>query len=414
MERFDSNQLAIFFGIYSPWSINSVAIDEENKTLTLDLTTESRQKYFSILKSATKDENMTLHEWQHASFGMYKTIIRAPAQELQKKASCELDLEIQALPHFMGSPRRSYSNFVRQAIAITRAKGVDDKYLPECFNISEEIIKVIIHDIDRAPIHNKLIFLPTEVSPIWKDILLDKIHLKTNVLPLKFLLSKLKLASAKPDNSNHIINYCIELRKFFLENHRVMEQELNQLCGFTQKESKKVLRSVETKNKSMILPAINNPLWLDILSGKLNLNSQSTPLRLLISRQRNAFINSKNNTEKINAIATLRSYFKKNYRQLKPELLLINRALEIRNKNTSALPDPSHAVWQKILNDNQFLQSDHMAYKLLLSKLRIQIVKNNNPVHSIEAAKHIRRFISQNQKNMRKELTVILKQANTL
>ena len=78
------------------------------------------------------------------------------------------------------------------------------------------------------------------------------------------------------------------------------------------------------------------------------------------------------------------------------------------------MPDPNHAIWQKILNDDQFIPSDHIAYKLLLSKLRNQIIRNNDPVLSIEAAKNIRSFIAQNQKTMRNELAVILQQANAI
>lgn len=417
MEHLDLKNLEAMVGIYPPWLIESVDVDDKKKLLTLNLSlvTETRNKYFGILstgKSAQKEVNEIYGSWQHLSVGVYRTIIRSVVPPQLQDIKNDLDRHVLELPHFLGSTTRPYSNYLRQSVALARLKGVDDDALSSCTGLPENIIKSVIHDIDRvAPNDDNLVLMPTEIDPVWQDVLLDRLHLKTNLLPLKFLLSKLKLASAKAEND--LLEYVMELRNFFLANIHKMNDEVYQICGLT---NKNIKRKANAGNMSqrLVLPSTNNPLWIDLLTGKLNLNSQSIPLRLLISRQRNMFLQATNNTEKVHAIDVIRDYFRKNCRVLKPELIIINRALSV-NKNTKhALPDPNHAIWQKILNDDQFVPSDHVAYKLLLSKLRNQIMRNNDPVLSIEAAKNIRSFIAQNQKTMRNELAVILQQANAI
>lgn len=416
MERFDTNKLAEFVGIYAPWSIKSFDIDDEKKILTLNLTSDNRGKVFSLLgggKSVGKAESDVSGNWHHVRIGVYRAVIHAALPADFQSGDGDLGRPILELPHFLGSSMRPYSNYLRQSVALARVKGVDDGAIEDCFGLSSSVVKAILHDIDGAePESSNLLYLPTEVDPVWQNVLQDKIHIKTNVLPLKFLLSKLKLASSKNDGEN-LMESCLELRKFFIMNAQRMNDEIGQLCGLTVEKARRQVEA-DKKRQRLVLPATNNPLWIDLLTGKLSLNSQSIPLRLLISRQRNVFLQASDNVGKVEVIETLRDYFKKNCRLLKPELVLINRALAIKKNTKFGLPDPSHAIWQKILNDDQLVPSDHMAYKLLLSKLRSQLVKNTDPVQTIEAARNIRSFIAQNQKTMRNELVVILKKANVI
>lgn len=419
MERLDLKNLAAMAGIYPPWSIESVDIDDKEKllTLTLGLIAETRSKYLGILgsgRSAQKDAGETYGSWHHLPVGVYRTIICSAVPAQLQNIKNDLDRHVLELPHFLGSNTRPYSNYLRQTVALARLKGVDDDALSSCMGLPDNIVKSIVHDIDHvAPNDDNLVLMPMEIDPVWQDVLLDKLHLKTSLLPLKFLLSKLKLASAKAKSADDLLEYVMELRNFFLANASKLNDEVYQICGLTNKNIKRKT-NVENMSQRLVLPSTNNPLWIDLLTGKLSLNSQSIPLRLLITRQRNMFLQAKNNTEKVHAIDVIRDYFRKNCRVLKPELIIINRALSVSKNTKYALPDPNHAIWQKILNDDQFIPSDHIAYKLLLSKLRNQITQNRDPVLSIEAAKNIRSFIAQNQKTMRNELTVILQQANAI
>lgn len=425
MERIDLKHLANVVGLYYPWIIESVDIDDAKRTLTINATSsETKQKRFSLLsgrssssqkKSSSTNEQSSNHSWQTVNFGQYRTIICIADEGILNGIKSELDKKVIDLPHFMGSPVRPYSNLLRQKVAVARFKGVPNEVISQCLSVTPKLIDAITQDIAQLPEEKKeLILLPTELDPVWSDLLHDKLHIKTALLPFKFLQSKLKLSVSKNDNENNVRASCIELRRFFLNNIHQLKKELGQLCGLHSGSKSQEKSKIQKPGQRLVLPATNSGVWIDLLTGKLNLNSQSVPLRLLISRQCNVFVNSETNDEKIQTIETLRSYFRKHCRQLKAELILINRALAIRSKQRFSLPDPSHSVWQKILNDDHFLPSDHMAYRLLLSKLRGQLERTNDPVYSIEAAKNIRKFIAHNQKNMRNELAVLFKQVKAM
>jgi len=204
---------------------------------------------------------------------------------------------------------------------------------------------------------------------------------------------------------------CIaQIRKFFIENASLLEREIDYVSGIsTQKEQQKA-KAVKSKLR-LVLPTIKSGVWLDILSGKLSLKSASVPLNLLISNQRANFLSAKSTDAKVKTIATLRDYFKQNYRQLKAELLLLNRAMQIQNKPKLSLPNSDHVIWQKILENHDFIKSDNVAYRLLLSKLNEQLAKSKNPNLKMEAAKKVRAFLTQNEKSMRKEVNVVVKQS---
>jgi len=75
-----------------------------------------------------------------------------------------------------------------------------------------------------------------------------------------------------------------------------------------------------------------------------------------------------------------------------------------------SLPDAEHRIWQRILEDDSFVPSNHVAYRLLLAKLRAQVSSKPEPVVKLEAARRIRDFLKHNQRAMRQEVGVLLKQ----
>ena len=110
------------------------------------------------------------------------------------------------------------------------------------------------------------------------------------------------------------------------------------------------------------------------------------------------------------AVSVLRDYFHKNFRALRSELILINRFINVSRSSNVALPDASHGIWRKILRQDDFIPSEHIAYKLLLSRLRSKLLQSDDPVIELEAARSVRSFIEQNQRTMHKELSILLQQ----
>ncbi len=415
MKTMGIQEIGTALGISEPWSIQSVKIDESEKTINVHLDIKNYKRKFKLFGSGKNHYAGALLDgsWQYLPIGLYATVIHAQIPQSSINNDEVLSQSLINQLGFLGHPERRYSNFIRQQFAILQAQGLDTSNLRKFYRIDSALADTISKDILNAPEKLKnLAYLPTENDPIWEQILLDKQLLRTSVLPLKFLLSKLKLNALKEAAKGDLSKQVEELRKFIVANIHLLDTEIDQLSGVTKQ--KKQAEAVAGKSKQkLVLPALKNPLWMDIISGKLKLNSQSLPLNLLISRQRKSFLDSTEKEDIVNLLSQLRKYFHKNYRTLKPELLLINRVMNTYGKDDATLPNPEHGVWKKILDNDNFLESDHMAYKLLLARLRSQLSSKVNPVIQLDAAKHIRDFMTKNQKVMHKELNFLLMQSNS-
>ncbi|SMF53115.1 hypothetical protein SAMN02745866_03386 [Alteromonadaceae bacterium Bs31] len=412
MERNDLHNLELALGIQSPWAIKSLDINEQQKVFELALELQDKKRLFGLFDANKKTSNKELvaGRWRYMSIGSYSCVVKAQVPKSAVTQGAFLSRSLIGQQAFLGDPLRPYSNYLRQQVALAQIKGTDPGVIAELYRIDGSTMSTILEDIQKAAADSRgLAYLPTEVDAAWDSILSDQLFVRTNMLPLKFLVSKLKLAASKTNSPDEMLALKVELRQFFIEHASQLDHEIEQICGITSERLQQRARAVKSKQR-LVLPALKSPVWLDLLSGRLSLNSQSIPLNLLISRQRTAFVQGHNKEEKIEAIETLRDYFRKNYRQLKPELLLLNRAMDIRQKNKLSLPDPEHKVWQRILEDDTFVPSNHIAYKLLLAKLRAQVMKKPDPVIKLEAAQRIRDFLSQNRRSMREEMGVLLKQ----
>ncbi len=412
MERNDLHNLELALGIQSPWAIKSLNINEQDKLFELALELQDKKRLFGLFDAGRKDstKEMVSGRWRYMSIGSYSCMVEAQVPKSAVTQGAFLSRNLIAQQAFLGDPLRPYSNFLRQQVALAQIKGTEPGVIADLYRIDSSTLSAILEDLDKASADSRgLAYLPTEVDAAWDRILNDQLFVKTNMLPLKFLVSKLKLAASKTKSIDELLGFKVELRQFFIEHGSQLENEVEQICGITNERLQQRARAVKSKHR-LVLPALKSPVWLDLLSGRLSLNSQSIPLNLLISRQRTAFVQGHNKEEKIEAIETIRDYFRKNYRQLKPELVLLNRAMDIRKKNKLSLPDPEHKVWQRILEDDEFVPSNHIAYKLLLAKLRAQVSKKPDPVIKLEAAERIRDFLSQNQRSMREEMGVLFRQ----
>jgi len=418
MERNDLHDLELALGIQQPWAIKSVRVNDEQNRFDVELELQDKKRLFGFLDSHKKEtgNELAAGHWHYLNIGTYATIVHANVP--RSATAAYLNDELICMQAFLGHPARQYSNFIRQQVSLAQLKGLDVQAVADTYGLSESTLKAIGEDYDKASVSARaLAFLPTEIDNIWARMLADQMKMKTNHTALKFLLSKLKLAASKTNDPRELQGLKTELRKFFVEHASLLESEIEQVCGFDNSQMRSRVRAAATRQK-LILPALKSPLWIDLLTGKLNLNSQSIPLNLLLSRQRSAFVQGHTSDEKSRAVSVLREYFRKNYRSLKTELVLLNRAMDIQHraasKSSVSLPDVEHIVWQKILEEENYVPSNHVAYKLLLAKLRAQVSTKPDPVIKLEAAHRIRDFLRQNQKAMRNEVGFLMQRVATV
>ena len=416
MDRKDLRDIENSLGIQSPWTIKLLRYNDRNKCFDLAIEGVDKKRKFALLgaskaSKASKDDDLVVGHWRYANLGFHPCVIHAKVPKSISLDGLPISRDVISQPAFFGNPSRNYSNYIRQQVALANIKGYDLGALKSALGITDSVVQQILSDIESTSLAGKqLAYLPTEIDPVWEKILNNSLTIKTQLLPLKFLLSRLTLIANKNPAPDSIAKLKFELRKFFLDNYTQLEKEIEQICGITSTKLQQQSRSIKAKQR-LVLPSTTNKVWLDLLGGNINLHSNNMALNLLIFRQRNVFTRAVDESEKQTAIETLRGYFKKNYRNLIKELVTLNNALQSsKNRSDLDLPQVEHGVWQKILEDESFIPSDHMAYRLLLAKLRAEVSTKPDPSIKLQAARRIRDFIGQNQKTMRIEVGALMQQ----
>ncbi len=397
-------------GINAPWTAHDIIIDEVQKIIEIEVTTENEKSMFSFLSKGHESEaNLPKRRWSHTNLGQYTCYISSAHTH---KADNELSLTQSTLlqPQFLGDVHSTYTHLLRQQVALAKLRGLDAIAIASLFKIEPSLVDKIQADIAKLPENAQVACcLPTETDTIWEKILTDKILLKTQVVPLKLLLSKLKLSVNDEKNAVRLKDAILALRKFFIAQAKILDAEYCQVCGITNR--KQIAEERQATTTKLMLPSLKNSIWLKMITGKINLHSANVSFNLFLTRLRHAFQNSKDNNSRLNTLNSLRDFFRKNARQLKPELIQINKLMNAPEDTQYSLPDEQHRIWRRILREDGFMPSAHVAYKLLLANLRSQVLMNPDPVIELNAVRRIRDFMSHNQKNLQQELRLVLKTA---
>jgi len=400
-------------GINAPWSIQEVVIDEKSQIIQLELSYASESSRFSFFsKSSGNTADKITHSekskrWQHISLGYYTCYISSSHFD-QTTSPIGISREALVQPHFLGGMNRNYTHLLRQQVSLAQIRGLNREAIANMYKLDLNLVDEILTDIEKTPDSYRLAtYLPTEADPIWERIITDKLHLKTQMFSLKLLLSKLKLTFFDSQNEHKIKESISELRKYFIAHVNSLDAEYSQICALsTQKKAVEERRSSALK---LVLPALKNSIWLKIITDKVNLNSGNMPLNLFLVRSRHAFQNSSDNNTRLVVLNSVREFFRKNARSLKAELVLINKLMNAPEERQFTLPNEQHQIWQRILKDDAFIPSSHMAYKLLLSNLRSQLLMNPDPTVELNAARRVRDFINHNQRFMQEEMRQVIR-----
>lgn len=401
--------------IYPPWSINNISIDERQSVIHVKL---SRSEDKSIISFFTKkryivsDSKFVNGYWQHCNLGNYRCFISADVPVVSNTDSDAITRDTLSEPAFLGHPNKKYTHQLRQVVALNSAQGLSKNEISTSHNIETALVGEILGDVANAPENVQAsCYIPTESDIIWQNILFDKTLIKTQSFPLKLLLSKLKLAAIDTQKKELLRPIIIELREFFIQQAASLKNEISQISGLAVQQDSNASRRRSVHK--LILPAVKNPVWVDILMDRIHLDSNNMPLNLLLVKLRSNYKYNQSE-EGSEEVVGLREFFRKNYQTLRKELVQINRLLQTRPKQKFTLPDSRHDVWRQILKDDSFIPSQHMAYKLLLSKLRSDVLLNPSPNAELSAAKRIRQFIADNQQTMQQELRQVIKSSSAV
>lgn len=399
-------------GINAPWSVQDVSIDEKSRIIHVELTylvEKSRFSFFSKTQDANNNKIADAgfsKRWLHTGFGNYSCHIVSNFYD-QSISGSGISKDSLLQPGFLGDANRNYTHELRQQVSLLHFRSIAADAIANTLRIEQQAVEEIISDVEKTPESYRLATcLPMESDPIWESMIYDKFHLRTQLFSLKLLLSKLKLTMIDPKVETKLADSVNELRKFFISHANSLDAELSQICALsTKKQSVEERRSTVTK---LVLPSLKNSIWLKLISAKIDLGSNNMPLNLFLVRLRHAFQNTQDNNVRVDILNQLREFFRKNARNLKQELILINKIMNDPEEHQISLPDERNDIWKRILKDDTFIPSSHIAYKLLLSNLRSQILMNPDPVVELNAVRRVRDFIKHNQRFMQQELRMVM------
>jgi len=400
MDRLNRREIEQILGIYAPFKVKDVLLDDEKEILTVQIeerTTKSRVSFRSINKK-NKTEKVT---WQHTKTGRFSTII-----EIEPTVNTFSKNRTLNPPAFLGAQDSHYTYQLQQTVLLAASKKLDSESISTLMGIERPLINQIIADSNSQQESQQIqSLLPLESDPVWRAILTHEISFKTNLSSLKFLISRLEFACINKKNEPGVIQDSVAtLRQFFIKNKAHLKSEYAQIGVNMDTEPK--AKAATPQNKKRVSLTAEHPVWDSILKGDIDLLSKSTALNLYIMQLKTLYKKEDNSTEdKIKIAKELLFYMKKNIAKLKPELVSISRIVaQMGSSNAEdSIPAEDHPIWGQLVSGGFTINSKQMAYKLLL-------VKAQSNEDSKVASQQIRQYFTRNVRMLESELNQIKQQ----
>ena len=394
MDRLSLKSVELLLGIYAPFKIKDINLNVEAEILTVQLEEVSLKSRSLFSVSAPKKPISKAISWQHNNTGRFTTYI-----EIEPTASTFSKNRLLNPPAFFGDKDATYTYQLQQTVLSAHSKKLDSQTISSLLNVKRETVNQIITDSDNQQQDQKLrSILPLETDPIWRALINHEISFKTNLSSLKFLISRLQLNCVNNRNDMGVIQDSVAtLRQFFIKHHSQLKSEYAQI-GVSSETPNTSSQPQEAK-KRVTLTA-DHPVWENILSGQVDLLSKNMGLNLYISQLKGLYKKVENNDEqKIQIAKELLFYLKKNMSKLKPELMSISKIVkQMGEQQTADLPNIQHGIWEKILSGSINIESNQMAFKLLLVKARSNEDKQ-------QACTQLHEYFSRNMRLLKTEIS---------
>lgn len=416
MSKISKNELEQVLGIFEPWYIDEVKFEQRSEQMHITLEQSAEKTGYNLLginkkRHKDQDEDGAICRWHHIRLGRYSTMIETKQSYVQDALSHSVSAVKARLP-FIGDIGKKYTFHLEQLVRIANHRQVSIENLSALSQLDIDVLKKISADVsEQQPGERSSSPIPPDNDPVWRSILTDKMRISTKLFPLKLLLSNLKLRVAENDNPAILQKSVSELRSFFNAYAHELKTEITQISGGY---VGSVKRPVAAPNKiKLILPGAKNKIWYAVLTGTLKIPTNNMALNLLISKMR--LIHGRPGEDRAKLYAELRSFFHKNARTLKPELLFMTKQLQ-REKSPQTmtiLPASNHSIWQRILFDEGYLPAASLPYQLLLTNLRSSLGTSCTREDEERAANRLRLFFIKNQRLMQNEVKQIIAQAKS-
>lgn len=394
MERLTQREMEQILGIYAPFRIKNLSLDSDEEVLTVHLE-EQNNKSRRLFSTAPMKQPGKIQTWLHGKTGRFDTVIKLETNSKTFSKSRLLNP-----PAFLGSKDSGYTYQLQQTVIMAHTKNIDSLNISALLGLKRTLVSKIIDDAQAQQQESQANSqLPLETDPIWRAIIKHEISFKTNFSALRFLISKLELTCMNSqDDSSVIQSSTATLRQFFIKHKNQLKSEYAQI-GVTLQEKPNKVEEKTTRKKVKLTS--EHPIWENILNGDIDLLSKNTGLNMYITQLKGLYRKAAYNKQDQQQIAKeLLSYLKKNMTKLKPELLSISKMVKQLDSqvNEATLPDIEHPIWERLANQEANIDSNQLAYKLLL-------VKAHALDDKAEAKQLIWQYFDRNQRLLSAELS---------
>jgi len=397
MDSLKTQDLAQLLGLYSPWIIKDIELVRDSDSLTFIIEKQPEKNRFGFLSGSKKGPKV-IRRWQHVRFGHVNTYVEATLTQAEVA-----EMLVSRPPSFLGEEHKTITRELADTIHIAFSRNLTAEMISGLLGMSLALVEGELRDNGEHP-QTSGSLLPLESNPIWRQVLTDQLKLTTQLLPLKLLLSRLKLEVQKNAGDVQVMQKSIaELRNFFIRHAPQLQEEYHALGASESQSGANSNQPGAMKNK-LILPGTKNPLWHQLLTGELDLKSQNMALQLSLSRHRRSYFVTLDDAERLDIIRNLQLFFKHNARNLIPELRkLTDLLMHQKAQRPVQLPPVSNSIWKDLLLDEALLNSEKINYRLLLSRLKANYQRDQDP-HNIE---QLHNFFTHNAQSMTDEISLI-------
>ena len=396
MDKLRAKAVESILGIYAPFYIKDMKINDENELLSI-LLDEISNKNKSIKSRFKSTSKQTKYSWEHVKLGRYNTKIIFKSSESNFHRLTKL-----VCPAFLGSANKQYTKQVEELILFAHGKKISADVISTLTGLQVDNIKLFILDTENNHItQNTSSLLPLETDPIWIKIIKREQPLKTSLTPLRMLLHKLELSEINNSDSSNLQESVATLRAFFIKNKANLKAEYQQI-GAKKEEISNPIEQPATQNKSSNKLTPTHAVWDNILTEKFSLMSSNLAFNLYISRLKSLYKKGLSSSEKRDIVIELMKYLKKNIGSLRNELIAIKKISESINSEPEDknIPEKSHSIWQDIVTEQVELKSSKLNLNLLLVKLKSQVAKGFEQ----ESAEELHQFFSDNHRSLKREI----------
>jgi hypothetical protein len=165
--------------------------------------------------------------------------------------------------------------------------------------------------------------LPTESALVWQRIVNGDQHLNTSMVGLQMILEQVRKSVQQDPSTVNRQAGIRSLYQFFIKHQGRLSQEIAQLTDSSATSVAPLTTAIQGVDSS--LPDESDPIWDELINGKIELQSNAVSLKLLLGRIRQNITSNATETQRISGAQILRNYFVRNQQRHSDDIqLLIN------------------------------------------------------------------------------------------